>query len=432
MRKIIEKILFFLARLIVKKYKPFIIGITGSVGKTSTKEAIALVLKEKFFIRASYKNYNNEIGLPLTIIGEKSPGKSFLGWLKVFLKGIFGIIFPIRFPKILVLEMAADKPKDIEYLTKIAPPKIGVLTAIAPVHLEKFKTIENIAKEKEKIVTCLPPDGLAILNADYKKIREIKDKIKAKVLFYGFSKRADLRVVEAKINQEIDNKGRLNLNGLTFKLSYQGNVVPFFLPKVFAKHHVYSFLPAIAIGSHFGLNLVEISEILKEFKPPPGRMNLINGIKESLIIDDTYNSSPEAVISAFKTLEEILTLPGRRKIVVLSDMLELGKDSEKIHFEIGKKFSQFNFNLLITVGDLAEKIALGAKESGFPEDLIFQFKNLKEASKFLKEKIIYGDIILVKGSQGMRMEKIVKEIMAEPEKAKDLLVRQEKDWEDKP
>ncbi len=119
MLKIIEKILGFLAKKIIKKYKPFIIGITGSFGKTSTKEAIALVLKKKFFLRASPKNYNNEIGLPLTIINAKSQGKSIFGWLKVFLKGILEIIFPIKFPKILVLEMAADKPGDIKYLNKI-------------------------------------------------------------------------------------------------------------------------------------------------------------------------------------------------------------------------------------------------------------------------------------------------------------------------
>lgn len=429
MRKVIERILRFLARVIIKKYKPFIIGITGSVGKTSAKEAIALVLKKKFFIRASPKNYNNELGLPLTIINSRAQGKNFLGWLRVFLKGLLEIILPLKFPKILVLEMAADKPGDIAYLTKIAPCQIGVITAIASVHLEKFKTIENILKEKEIIVTHLPTDGWAILNADDKRLMEIKNKIKAKILTFGFSEKADLKAIEVKLDQEITEKGELKINGLIFKVNYQGNIVPFSLPKILARHQIYSALVGISLGLRQGLNLVEISEILKDFEALPGRMRLMPGIKGSLIIDDTYNSSPSAVLAALETLNEILTLPGRRKIVVLGDMLELGPISEKSHFEIGKKIAGYNFGMLISLGNLAKKISEGARQNGMKEESIFEFNKREEVIEFLKEKIIYGDLILLKGSQGMRMEKIVKEIMAEPEKAKELLVRQGREWE---
>lgn len=431
MRKIIEKILAILARAIIKKYKPFIIGITGSVGKTSAKEAIALVLKKKFFIRASPKNYNNEIGVPLTIINEKATGKSFFGWLKVFLKGFLLIIFPVKYPKILVLEMAADKPGDIKYLTKIAPCQIGIITAIASVHLEKFGSLENILKEKQIIVTHLSPQGLAILNTDDKMLSNFKNKIQAKTITFGFSERAEIRVLEAKIDQEINEKGELKIYGLRFKISYQGNVMPFFLPKVLAKHQLYSVLVAISVGLAQGINLLEISEILKEFVPPAGRMKLLSGLKESLIIDDTYNASPEAVIAAFETLSEIFTLPGRRKIVVLGDMLELGLYTKEGHFLVGQKFAEFGFDLLITVGRLAKYIIEKARQEGIREEIIFEFEKIEEATAFLKEKIIYGDLILIKGSQNMRLEKIVKEIMAEPEKAKELLVRQEKRWEDR-
>lgn len=429
MRKIIEKILKILAKMIIKKYHPFVIGITGSVGKTLTKEAIALVLKKKFFLRASLKNYNNEIGLPLTIINAKSPGKNLFGWLKVFLKGFFIIIFPVKFPKVLVLEMAADKPGDIKYLTEIAPCQIGVITAIAPVHLEKFKSIENILKEKEIIATHLPVNGLAILNADDERLFQIKNKIRAKILTFGFSEKADVRAIEIKLDQEITEKGELKINGLIFKVSYQGNIVPFSLPKILAKHQIYSALAAICVGLVQGLNLLEISESLKDLEPLAGRMRLIKGVKDSLIIDDSYNSSPKAVLAALETLNEILTPPGRRKIVVLGDMLELGPISEKSHFQIGKKISSYNFEMLITVGNLAKKIAEGAYQNGMREELIFKFDRSEEVIKFLKEKIIFGDLILVKGSQGMRMEKIVKGIMAEPEKADELLVRQGKEWE---
>ncbi|MCX7779072.1 MAG: UDP-N-acetylmuramoyl-tripeptide--D-alanyl-D-alanine ligase [Patescibacteria group bacterium] len=430
MKKVIERILGFLAKAIIRKYKPFIIGLTGSFGKTSTKEAIALVLKKKFFLRASPKNYNNEIGLPLTIINALAPGKSLFGWLRIFLKGIFQIVFPVKFPKVLVLEMAADKPGDIRYLTKIAPCQIGLITAIGPVHLEKFKSLENIFNEKKIILTHLSSHDLAIFNADDQYLSRLKNQLKAKTLTFGFSSQADLRALEAKIDQEITEKGELKIYGLKFKVAYQGNVVPICLPKILAKHQIYSVLAALSVGLVKGLNLIEMAEILKEFEAPPGRMKLINGLKESYIIDDSYNSSPRAVLAALETLNEILTIPGRRKILVLGEMLELGSIAQQSHYEIGQKIADFNFDLLITVGQLAQKIAQGARENGFRDEMIFEFQKSEEAAQFLKEKINYGDLILIKGSQGVRMEKIVKEIMAEPERAKELLVRQDKRWKE--
>ena len=478
MKKAIEKILGILAKIIVRKYKPFIIGITCSMGKTSTKEAIALVLKKNFFLRTSSKNYNNELGLPLTIINSYAQGKNLFGWLSVFIKGMLEIVLPLKFPKTLVLEMAADKPGDIKYLTDIAPCQIGVITSIAPVHLEKFKTIENILEEKQIIVSRLPLSGWAILNGDDERLFEIKNKIRAKILTFGFSAcgplrqslseasgsavrlssstvlRAssepqpnsslpkgspskssggkegnNIRALEISLAQEIAEKGELKLKGLRFKLSYSGKIIPVFLPHIIARHQIYSVLAALSVGAAMGLNLLEAIETLKEFKPLPGRMKLLNGIRESLIIDDSYNASPEAVGSALETLTEISNLPGRKKIVVLGDMLELGIDAEELHRKIGKKIAENNFDSLVVVGNLAKKIAEEAIKNGFPEEGVFGFNDSSSAGKFLRDKIIYGDVILIKGSQGMRMEKAVKEIMTEPDKAKELLVRQGKEWE---
>jgi len=425
MKKIIQKFLKVLAKLIVKKYKPLIIGITGSVGKTSTKEAIFSVLKNRFSVRKSEKNYNNEIGLPLTIIGAESAGKSLFGWLKILWQAKKLILFPLKnYPQILILEMAADRPGDLEYLVSFAPPRISVVTAVAPVHLEFFKSLENIAQEKSVLVKCLPSSGQAILNADDERVYQMKDKTDAKVLTYGFSSRADIMAFDWENDFGVlESK---ELIGVRFKINYKGKIIPVFLPYVLGKQQTYAALAAIGVGLSLKMNLIEIVESLKEYNPPPGRMRLIAGVKRTLIIDDSYNASPLAVIMALDVLKKI---PSKgRKFVVLGDMLELGSYSTKAHFEVGEKVASLDPDYLVAVGENAKNIIEGARKQGMPLEKIFHFFQSDDAAKFLKNIIQSGDVILVKGSQRMRMEKIVKELMAYPEKARELLVRQGKGW----
>ncbi len=428
MKKFIQFILKVLATFVVKKYKPFIIGVTGSVGKSSTKEAIYTVLKKHFNVRASYKNYNNEIGLPLTILGKFSAVKSFLGWLMIFWHGFLLIVFKKSdYPKILILEMAADHPGDIAYLLKIAPPQIGIITAIGPTHLEFFKTIENVSKEKSLIVTSLKPHQWAVLNADDKAVMALRSKISAKVLTFGFSEKADIRVVDLSLSQKlIENK--LKIQGLNFKLRYSGSVLPITLLESVADYQVYAILAAATVGLILDLNLLEIAEALEDFKTLPGRMKVLAGRNQSLIIDDSYNSSPKAVEKALETLAKIKISPEARKWVVLGDMLELGEVSEKAHREIGEMVAKVGCQYLIAVGQFSKEIIEGAKMGGMKLDQLFSFSDSLTAAKFLVDKIKIGDLILVKGSQGIRLERLVKEIMAEPEKAKELLVRQEDEW----
>lgn len=423
MKKIIQWVLKILATKKIKKYKPFIIGITGSLGKSSTKEAIYTILKNHFEVRRSLKNYNNEIGLPLTILDEISPGKSLIGWFKLFFRAILKAKL---LPKILILEMAADHLNDIKYLTKIAPCKIGIITRIAPVHLEFFKSLENIQKEKKIIITHLMPSDWAVLNADDKNVLNLKEEARARTLTYGLSEEADLRAMEINLNQEIAN-GLLKINGLNLKIKYIGSIVPLFLPKILAKSQVYAVLPAIACGIILGLNLVEIAEELQNYSGLEGRMRPTLGLNQTLIIDDSYNSSPDAVKEAFETFKELKIVEGAKKWAVLGDMLELGEKSLKFHRQVGQWVAKEGFDL-VTVGKLAKDIAQSAKEQGLEEEKINSFLNSEEAGDFLKKQIQKGDLILVKGSQGVRMEKVVKKIMAEPEKAKDLLVRQGSEW----
>lgn len=424
--KYLQKILFILARMVLRKYQPRIVGITGSVGKSSAKEAIFSVLQFRFKTRKNIKNYNNEIGLPLTIIGMPSGGKSLIAWLKIFWRAIKLIVLVDKdYPEILVLEMGVDHPGDMKYLTDLAPCDVGVVTNIGPVHLEFFKTIDRIAKEKSLLVSRLNKNGWGILNCDNEHVCAMKDSVKGRFLTYGFGQEAMLRALESDFS--FDDSGEPT--GLSFKISYDGKVVPVLLPGALAEHQIYAALAGAAVGIVFEMNLIEISQALKGFTPPKGRLHLIAGVNGSRIIDDTYNASPEATVAAVRTLAKINSRGV--KYAVIGDMLELGDFEEEGHQLVGEEIAQGGVNFLITVGDRAKIIAQTAVKRGFDLDSVWEFDNSLEAGEFLAKKLRPGDLVLVKGSQGMRMERVSKIALAEPEKAKKLLVRQDEAWQDK-
>ncbi len=444
MKQYLEKILKVLAQRILKRYQPEIIGITGSVGKSSTKKAISTILNSEFNVRESEKNYNNELGVPLTILGTKSANKSLLGWFGIFFRGLRLILFRDQnYPKILVLEMAADHPGDLKYLTRLARPRIGVVTKVSEVHLEFFGTLEKIVEEKQTLVTGLPESGWAVLNVDDDLVYGMRERTRAQVMTFGFSSRAEVKAGEMflagleisgqKPDPSVTPESPWDERewGMNFKLSYQGSTVPVFLPRVLGQQSIYAALAGAALGLIYGLNLVQISKALRNYQPPPGRMNLILGIKHTLIIDDTYNASPVSTKAALETVRDIKVSQGSRKFAVLGDMLELGTFSSAGHKEVGQKVVEMGIDFLVTVGKEAWEIARGAKERGFDENKIRSFNRAEEAGVFLQEEIKFGDLILLKGSQGMRLERVVEEIMAEPLRATELLVRQDKSWENR-
>lgn len=428
MKTILRYILNLLARGVLKKYHPEVVGITGSVGKTSTKEAVYAVLSGQFNTRRTLKNYNNELGLPLTVFEAETGGRSLSRWLKVFVRA-FGLLVKRdkNYPEILVLEMGADHPGDIKYLTDLAPCKVGVITAIGPTHVEFFKTVRKIAQEKQIIITHLKRDGTAVLNADDALIAPMRARTDAEVITYGFGDSVDLQVVEVKIDQEMV-EGILTTRGTLFKMRYGGSLVPVFLPGVVGRQHVYAALAGAAVGLAYGLNLVEVAERLRLYQAPPSRMRLVEGIKYTMLIDDSYNSSPLAAAAALDVMKEMKAGDGGRKIVVLGDMLELGTYTEESHRQIGRKVVDVGTEFLVTVGERAKIIAEEAKAKGLTDDKIAKFGASAEAGKFLQEKIEAGDLILIKGSQGVRMEKITKELMADPLDADKLVCRQDENW----
>lgn len=423
LKRIIDNLLAFLAKKIVKKYKPQIIGITGSMGKTSAKEAVFSVFEGCGNVRSNIKNYNTEIGLPLTIINAYAGGKNPLAWLLIFIKA-YGLLFfkDKNYPTVLILEMGADHPGDIQHLVTIAPCDIAVVTTVGETHLEFFGDINKVKAEKEILVTHLNSKAVAILNRDDKLVWDMRQSTRAKVLTFGFDMEADFRAGDLIYRQ--DETGQFS--HLSFKIFYQSQIISVNTKHCIAKSHIYAFLAGVAAGVACGFDFGEVVAKLEAFKPPKGRMNLIDGIKRTQIIDDTYNSSPQAAMAALEVLKQ---LPNQgRKIAVLGDMLELGVESENLHELVGIKAGEIKLDLLITYGERARAIGRGAKKASLTADNVFSFTDQKQTGRFIQDRIVAGDLILIKGSQGMRMEKIVKEIMAEPLLAGQLLVRQEDEW----
>lgn len=421
---LLEKVLRLMAIAVLKKYKPEIIGITGSVGKTSTAEAIYVVLSAKHFAARNINNYNNEIGIPLAIIGAESGNKSAWKWLRVFLHWLKIMVLPTDYPKILILELGVDAPGDMKYLLSFIPLKIGVFTSVSSVHLEHFKSIEQIASEKGRIIERLGENQIAILNADDEIVVRFKNKTSARVVTYGYGAKADLRASD-QIYAIEDGQ----FAGVNFKINYEGKTVPVRLRHILAFHQVYAALAAAAIGIEYKMNLVEIATALERFCSPLGRMNLIQGLNNSQIIDDTYNSSPKSAMAALEVLNK---LSPRRKIAVLGDMLELGSEEEKGHQEVARKVFEIGTDYFLAIGDRM-KIALEElRRLKFPEEKMFWFEEHAEVAEKLKLLLQKGDMVLVKGSQSMRMEKIVEKIIKNPEKARNLLCRQSASWWKKP
>ena len=328
------------------------------------------------------------------------------------------------YPEILVLEMGADKPGDIQYLTDIAPCKVGVLTSIAHAHTEFFKTIKKIAQEKRIIISHLERDGFAVLNYDNPLVMESAAATKGKQLTYGFKDGALWRASDVKIVTD-ENAWP---SGLNFKVNHEGTSVPILLPGGISVSSVYAALAGLAVGSIFGVNIVEAAAALRAMRAIPGHMRPLLGVKHTLLIDDTYNSSPEAAKVALSTLAQIRVNPGAERYAVLGDMLELGSETEASHREVGFKVAEFGIDFLITVGEASKHTAEAAREAGLPEHQIASFADSCAAGKFLQEKLEAGDVALIKGSQGLRMERIVKEVMADPLQAPELLARQSDEW----
>ena len=416
MKDFVQRQLASLAKKIIAKHKPKIIGITGSVGKTSTRDAIYAVVSTAFSVRKGEKNFNNEFGLPFAILGVSGPERNPLKWLMVFFSGYFTLWFG-TYPEVLVLEMGVDKPGDMDYLLSIARPDIAIITNIGISHYEFFKSNEAVAEEKGKLVSALNENGTAILNADNLLAKQQSFKTSSKVITYGFADDSDVRV---RIKSEqftppvsTDFEVVTHYNNFSAKL------------KAIGAPHLNAISAAIAVGLNLNIIQEDIIRGVSKYKPVAGRLNFLNGIKKTVILEDSYNASPDSVKEALAVLARTHE---QKKVVVLGDMLELGEISESSHREIGGLVANLNPQKFIAVGELGKIIFTASIDAGFSEDKAFWFPDSESAKHAVRNELEPESIILIKGSQGVRMEKISKEILAEPMSAHQVLPRQYGKW----
>jgi len=424
MSYLLKKILIGLARVQIRRYKPMIIGVTGNAGKTSTKEAIAMALCHSKTVRIAAGNLNNEFGFALTILGDWDQeyydrGSSIGLWLRVLWAGCRGLIARQDCAEIFLLEYGADRPGDIKRLAAVFKPHIAVITTVGdtPVHVEFFENAEAVAAEKANLVKVLTAVDYAILNHDDGRVLDMKSKTKANVVTYGFEEGSTIRISDFKYLSSDEGKPA----GAAFKIHKASSFVPVEIDGSLGKSQAYAAAAAAAIGMVLGINLIQISEALRQYHGPNGRLKIIPGVNGSTIIDDTYNASPASMRLALETLRDS---SGSRKIAVLGDMLELGEHTIPAHKNIGALTASCA-DILVCVGSRAKFIA---EMSKMAQDRIFTFDTSDGAKSEIRGLVRERDVILVKGSQGMRMERIIAEIMAEPQRKKELLVRQSKRW----
>jgi UDP-N-acetylmuramyl pentapeptide synthase len=422
LKSIVTAIITIEAKLLLKRTKPTIIAVTGSVGKTSVKDAIYEVLKHKVHARKSEKSFNSEIGVPLSVLGLESGWNSPLHWMKNIVDGAMLALHPGKYPEVLVLEMGVDRPGDMDKLTSWIKPHVVVLTRLpdVPVHVEFFNSPEDVSKEKLKLVQALRPDGTFVYNKDDEKVAKVVDEILPKSIGYS---RYSLSDFTAQGDQTFYENGFAA--GTEFTVTHEKETVPMRVVGSLGVQHAYTYSAAAAVGSIFGVTLKEAAEALSSHTPPPGRMRIIPGIKDTLIIDDTYNASPTALERSLQTLKELKGV--KRKIAVLGDMMELGTYSIGEHERIGALVKE-SANLLMTIGVRARGYAKGALEHGMSEKKILQYDDAEQAGRELQNLIKAGDALLIKASQSIRAEKVVEEIMKEPERATELLARQSTSW----
>lgn len=377
-----------------------IIGITGSVGKTTTKEAIIKVLDEKFQVIGTKGNLDPVFNIPMTLLKIRPATQK------------------------VVLEMGIEYPNEMGFYLDLAKPKIGVITRVYWTHTEFLQDLDGVIAEKGKLLEAIPADGVAVLNFDDESVREkMAPKTSASIFWYGSYPDVDLQISDFLHQGE---------DGSRFKLRYisrspsrqDGNGAPLIFSrklankndeieinwKLIGEHQTTAAAAAASVGILSGLNLPEIKKGLEKLEPQPHRMNLIKGPKQSLILDDSYNSSPIAVVMALETLRS-LAHKGRA-IAVLGDMLELGKYGEQGHKEVGQKVAEENIDYLITLGEKAKIISDEARKRRVKN--ILEGKNITQIISEIKKNVSKDDIILVKASRHAHFERIMAGLTGQP------------------
>ncbi len=427
MKKIISKIILlylrFFAKFKLKRINPVIIGVTGSVGKSSLISALHTIISSKYETKTTFKG-NSESGIPLEILNIKLNDFSWQDWLKAILLAPLKAIFANENYKVLIVEMGVDSPKEpknMSYLLKIVKPQIGIILNIAPVHTEQFNgDVDAIAREKGLLLTTMEEKGKAIINIDDSRLTKLLSQIKAETVTFGWSKKSDFQIVKHEIH-DFNSHFCFAYKDKTFDLSFKD--------RIFSREYGHIFAAAILTSFLIGIDFGKATSLLQNnYISPPGRLTLLDGEKNSKIIDSSYNASPAAFSAIFDLIKN-LKVSGR-KIGILGDMRELGVLAQKEHEKVGVEAAKI-FSTLILVGPLMKKFCFPALiKCGFPREKVFLFEKSEGVGDFVKEKLLTsGDLILAKGSQNtIFLEQAVYELMKEKEKVSKLLCRQSDYW----
>jgi UDP-N-acetylmuramoyl-tripeptide--D-alanyl-D-alanine ligase len=346
-----------------------VVAITGSNGKTTTRQMTAEVVAQKFSTLSTIGNYNNQIGVPLTLL-RLAPEHTWA-----------------------VVELGTNSPGEIARLARICSPDIGVITNIGPAHLEGLGSLEGVMREKEQLIEHLKTGGRAVLNADDRRVFEIAERTEKKVLLFGLSKTAGIRATAV---QE-------KVGGVSFSLDLPRESLNVDL-KVPGHFMVINALAAAAVGHLLELSAAEIKSGLETFKPAWGRMNIFQTASGIHIIDDTYNANPDSMQAAITTLNALRA--NNRSVFVAGDMLDLGAGTESLHKQLGAWVAVANINKLLVTGEFADAVAAGAVDAKMNREDIFTGSR-DEILEALKDSLRPGDWVLIKGSRGARMDTIV-------------------------
>ncbi|MGI5838430.1 MAG: UDP-N-acetylmuramoyl-tripeptide--D-alanyl-D-alanine ligase [bacterium] len=356
-----------LARACLKRISPVVVGVTGSVGKTTTKDMIAAVLSEKYPTLKNEGNLNTEVGLPLTVFRLEEHHRA------------------------AVLEMGMRGPGQISYLAGIAQPLVGVITNIGETHIELLGSVENIARAKGELLAALPAGGTAVLNGDDVWCRRIAATFAGNTIFFGTGRSLAVTATNIRSRQE---------RGIAFLAHFGSHSVEMSVP-VPGQHNVANALAAVAVGWRLGVEPAAIARGLARFAPSEMRLAVIDAGRFR-IINDVYNANPQSMRAALRVLDE---LAGGRRVAVLGDMLEMGEHARSGHQAVGE-FAGQKVDLLVTVGPQAALIAAAAR-AALPPEAVHSFGTNGAAIDFLRDIVAAGDTVLVKGSRGMQMEEIV-------------------------
>ncbi|MSU74270.1 hypothetical protein EXS57_00650 [Candidatus Kaiserbacteria bacterium] len=424
MKKILKiPIIFILAvfaQAVLRRYKPRIVMISGSVGKTSTKDAVAAALSMRFYVRKSEKSFNSEFGVPFTILGVGNPWNDPFAWFSIFKSALGLLILPNHYPTMLVLEIGADRPGDLARILRYATPDAVVITRLAdiPVHVEAYVSPEQVHEEEFSPAYALEVSAPLIIPSDDVWVCAAAKRLPVRTFGYGRSTSGTIQISDTDFHIGVEGE----VDGMQAKISMQDARTHYVVKDSVGETQMLPIAAAIATAHAFGIPLPETLTALEGYEAPAGRGRLLKGKNNSIIIDDSYNSSPAAVEEALSTLKSFPN--AKRRIAVLGDMLELGRFSVPEHERMAIRVAE-SADMIVTVGIRARTFAIASKHIK-----LLQFDTAYAAAEALADLIEEKDVILVKGSQSIRTERIVEALLADPSDVLKL-VRQEKKWKQK-